>query len=178
MREHARAIKERTGIRAGIRAQPAQQCVQLLGARGGQRLGERLQRGLHRRIIADGAGAGERILLHPPQCLARHGPAQLHPRGSLRVGDLPQPLARVQRQSAGHHQHDDDFTPGQPPAQPRRRRVDAQPLQQSSDARQQRLHQRLLYPRRSTRVLITSVTTASSVSSEATAKAPTVLYSR
>ena len=92
--------------------------------------------------------------------------------------DLAQPLARVQRQSARHHQHDDDFAARQPPAQPRRRRVDSQPLEQSSEARQERLHQRLLYPRRSTRVLITSVTTASRVSSEATAKAPTVLYSR
>ncbi len=102
-------------------------------------------------VIADAAGRGESVLLHTAQRLTRHGTAELHPRGALAVGNLPQAFARVQRQAACHHQHDDDFTAGQPPAQSRGRRIDFQPLEQSSEASQQRLHQRLLYPRRSTR---------------------------
>ena len=142
-----------------------------------------------RLAIRDALRLRQRVLAVAAQIFARHRAGELHARAALLVREIAQRADRGDRDAADHEQHDRDVDQRDPYAERGTRGVELQPVDECLDAREHavKLSGRdvglkptyfLLYPvRHSTSVLMTSVTTASSVRSEATANAPTKLYS-
>ena len=151
-RHHLRAVEYRAGIELAGVAEAAQERRESLAAGLGEQAPQWRTLGEHARI-------GQRVLGHARDFLARVGARELHVDLLLAVRQSAQHVDGEVGNARRHQQHDGHVAGCQPPSET------------------VALHRRRYPVPRSTSVLMISVTTASSDNMEATANAPTKLYS-